>query len=62
MNTFTRILKLIGIRVKATPLTSACPCCGNRAPAHSEAWKRGQLVRLPRLSDPNYDSNDTQGR
>jgi hypothetical protein len=62
MNTFTRILKLIGIRVKATPLTSACPCCGNRAPAQSDALHKAPTVRLPRLSDPNFDPNDTQRR
>ncbi len=58
MNTFTRILKLIGIRVKATPLTSACPCCGSRPPAHSEAWRKGQLVRMPK----GYNDEWTQRR
>ena len=60
MKLFRSILALLGIRVKVSVPGGSCPYCGARPPAHSEAWKKGQLVRLPRLSDPNYDPNDTQ--
>jgi hypothetical protein len=59
---FKSILHLIGIRVKVTLPQTSCPLCGHRPPAHSEAWRKGQLVRLPRMSDPTYDPNDTSRR
>ncbi len=62
MKLLDSILNLLGIRVKVPPPTGSCPLCGHRPPAHSEAWKRGPLVRLPKLSNPNFDPNDTQRR
>jgi hypothetical protein len=62
MKLFATILNLLGIRVKVTPKLASCPMCGHRPPAHSEAWRKGQLVRMPRMSDPTYDPNDTTRR
>jgi hypothetical protein len=62
MKLFATILNLLGIRVKVTLPQTSCPMCGHRPPAHSEAWRKGQLVRLPRMSDPNFDSNDADRR
>jgi hypothetical protein len=58
VNTFTRILKLIGIHVKVSVPGGSCPHCGARPPAHSEAWRKGQLVRLPK----GYNDEWTQRR
>lgn len=58
MKLLKSIFALLGLRVKVAPQTRTCPMCGHRPPAHSEAWRKGPLVHVPR----DYNDEWTQRR